>query len=76
MDDYSNYDGVALADLVARKQVTPAELVEAAIARVERHNPSFGENTEHLLIAHEIAEIERDILEDPGDLERFLVRVR
>ncbi len=44
--------------------------------RVESHNPSFGENTEHLLIAHEIDEIERDILEDPGDLERFLVRVR
>ena len=44
--------------------------------RAESHNPSFGENTERLLIAREIAEIERNILEDPGDLERFLVRVR
>ena len=44
--------------------------------RAESHNPGFGENTERLLIAREIAEIERNIFEDPGDLERFLVRVR
>ena len=42
MDDYSNYDGLGLADLVARKEVSPAELVEAAIERVERHNPSLN----------------------------------
>ena len=53
-----------------------ATLEKIESTRVESRNPSFGENTEHLLIAHEIAEIERDILEDPGDLERFLVRVR
>lgn len=39
MDDYSEYDGLGLAELVAKKQVTPGELVEAAIARVEKHNP-------------------------------------
>lgn len=42
MDDYSEYDGLGLADLVARKQVTPSELVEAAIARIERHNPTLN----------------------------------
>ncbi|MEY4250446.1 MAG: hypothetical protein RJA87_2079 [Pseudomonadota bacterium] len=42
MDDYSDYDGLGLADLVARKDVSPAELVEAAIERVERHNPSLN----------------------------------
>lgn len=42
MDDYSDYDGLGLADLVARKAVSPAELVEAAIERVERHNPSLN----------------------------------
>jgi len=46
------------------------------VTRAESRNPSFGENTERLLIAREIAEIERNILEDPGDLERFLVRIR
>jgi len=42
MDDYSDFDGLGLADLVARKAVSPAELVEAAIERVERHNPSLN----------------------------------
>jgi amidase len=42
MDDYSDYDGLGLAALVATKQVTPAELVEAAIERIERHNPTLN----------------------------------
>ena len=37
-DDYSKYDGLGLAELVRRKQVSPAELVETAIERVEKHN--------------------------------------
>ena len=36
--EYADYDGVGLADLVARKEVSPAELVEAAIKRIEQHN--------------------------------------
>jgi amidase len=39
MDDYAEYDGVGLAELVRRRQVKPIELVEAAAARIERHNP-------------------------------------
>jgi len=42
MDDYSDYDGLGLAELVAKKQVTPSELVEAAIERIERHNPALN----------------------------------
>jgi len=42
MDDYSDYDGVGLAELVQNGAVTPAELTEAAIARVERHNPAIN----------------------------------
>ncbi|PZQ63814.1 MAG: 6-aminohexanoate hydrolase [Phenylobacterium zucineum] len=42
MDDYSNYDGVGLADLVRKGAVTPAELTEAAIARIEKHNPTLN----------------------------------
>jgi amidase len=38
MVDYASFDGVGLAELVAKKEVTPAELTEAAIERVERHN--------------------------------------
>jgi amidase len=42
MDDYADYDGVGLADLIRRRQVTPAELIDAAVARVERHNPQIN----------------------------------
>ena len=36
--DYADYDGLGLAQLVKRGEVSPAELVEAAIERIERHN--------------------------------------
>ena len=36
--EYAEYDGLGLADLVRKGEVTPAELVEAAIERIERHN--------------------------------------
>ena len=41
-DDYASYDGVGLADLVRRREASPAELLEAAIARIERHNPKLN----------------------------------
>ena len=37
-DDYSDYDGLGLAELLARKAVSPGEVLEAAIERIERHN--------------------------------------
>lgn len=37
-DEYAEHDGLGLAALVAKGEVSPAELVEAAIERVERHN--------------------------------------
>ena len=40
--EYSNYDGLGLAELVKKKKVKPAELVEAAIERIERHNPQLN----------------------------------
>ena len=42
IDDYSEHDGLALASLVAKGEVTPLELVDAAIARIERHNPTLN----------------------------------
>jgi len=36
--EYSTYDGVGLATLVQKKEVTPGEILEAAIARAEREN--------------------------------------
>ena len=42
MTTYSEYDGLGLAELVAKKAVTPGELVEAAIERIEDHNPTLN----------------------------------
>lgn len=40
--EYGNYDGLGLAELVRKKKVTPAELVEEAIQRIETHNPKLN----------------------------------
>jgi len=37
--EYEQYDCMGLADLVRRGETTPAELIDAAIERIERHNP-------------------------------------
>jgi amidase len=36
--EYAEYDGLGLAGLVAKGQVTPLELAEEAIARIEKYN--------------------------------------
>jgi len=41
-DEWLELDGVAQAERVRRGEVTPAELVEAAIERLERLNPELG----------------------------------
>jgi amidase len=40
--NYSDYDGLGLAELVKKKKVKPSELVEAAIERIERLNPKLN----------------------------------
>ena len=40
--DYENYDALGLADLVHRREVTPAELLEAAFARADAWNPKIN----------------------------------
>jgi len=42
LPEYETYDALGLAELVRTKQVTPAELVEAAVARIEQRNPSIN----------------------------------
>jgi Asp-tRNA(Asn)/Glu-tRNA(Gln) amidotransferase A subunit family amidase len=41
-NEYRAYDAVGLADLIARKQVSAAEVLEAAIARTEVINPTIN----------------------------------
>ena len=40
--EYADYDGVGLAALVRKGEVSPAELVEACIERIEAHNPTLN----------------------------------
>jgi len=42
MKDFADYDGLALAQLVRNRDVKPSELLEAAIERIERHNPKLN----------------------------------
>ncbi len=42
LTDYVEFDAVGLARLVATGAVTPLELVEDAIRRIERHNPALN----------------------------------
>jgi len=40
--EYARFDGLGLAALVAKKEVTPLELTEEAIARIEKHNGTLN----------------------------------
>ena len=42
MQDYESYDAVGLAELVAKGEVSPLELTEAAITRIEERNPTIN----------------------------------
>src|ERR1700687_4804966 len=41
-DEFESYDGLALSELVRRGDVTAAELLDVAIARVEARNPELN----------------------------------
>ena len=40
--DYTRHDGLGLADLVRRGEVSPIELLETAVSRIEAHNPALN----------------------------------
>ncbi|HJV63402.1 MAG TPA: amidase [Albitalea sp.] len=40
--DYLRHDGLGLAELVRRGEASPGELLDAAIARIEAHNPALN----------------------------------
>ncbi len=42
LDEYTRYDGLGLAGLVKRRELSPIELLDAAIARIEAHNPALN----------------------------------
>ncbi|MBV8593630.1 MAG: amidase, partial [Caulobacteraceae bacterium] len=40
--DYADYDGLGLAELVRRRQISAPEVLEAAIEVIERRNPTLN----------------------------------
>jgi Asp-tRNA(Asn)/Glu-tRNA(Gln) amidotransferase A subunit family amidase/quercetin dioxygenase-like cupin family protein len=57
--EYASYDGLGLAELVAKGEVTASELVEEAIARIEKHNPTLN------AVIHKTYEMARKVAGDP-----------
>jgi len=64
MPEYERYDALGLAELVARGEVSPRELVEAAIARIERDNPRLNAVV-HTQFDRAHAEAARELPEGP-----------
>lgn len=54
LPDYASYDALGLAELVHKREVTPRELIEEAIRRIERHNPVLN------AIVHELYDRARE----------------
>jgi amidase len=42
LNDYAAYDGLGLAELIRARKVSTPELIDEAIARIERHNPKLN----------------------------------
>lgn len=40
--EYENYDGIALAELIAKREISPREVLDAAIERTEALNPQLN----------------------------------
>jgi amidase len=60
-DDYVRHDAVALATLVRQREVSASELLEAALARIERLNPALNAvvRTRHEAARAEAAAVDR-----------------
>jgi amidase len=72
-ENYSSYDGLGLADLVRRREVSPAELVDSAIDAIERVNPDVNCVVQQLR-DHAMAEIKAGLPPGPFRGVPFLVK--
>jgi amidase/6-aminohexanoate-cyclic-dimer hydrolase len=71
--DYDTHDALGLAELVARGEVTPVELLEAALARLEEVNPRINAIA-HLAVDAATAAIDRGLPEGPFRGVPFLLK--
>lgn len=73
MNNYEGHDGLGLARLVRQGEVTAGELLEAALARIEQHNPQLNAVVTPLYDAAR-AEIARGLPPGPFQGVPFLVK--
>jgi amidase len=73
LNDYSSYDGLGLAELVARKELTPKELVDAALEAVAKVNPQLNAVLQTLPAQAE-AEIRAGLPQGPFTGVPFLIK--
>jgi len=73
LSEYAKYDGLALADLVRRGEVSPKELMELALEGIEKLNPKL--NSVINVLADEAAkEIEAGLPDGPFKGVPFLIK--
>ena len=73
LNDYTSHDGLGLADLVARKEVTPDELAAAAFEAVAKLNPRINAVL-HTLPREAAAEIRAGLPRGPFSGVPFLIK--
>ena len=72
-ENYSDYDGLGLANLVRRREVSPYELVDSAIDAIEQLNPTLNCVVQQLR-DHARAEIRAGLPQGPFHGVPFLVK--
>jgi amidase len=73
MNDYEDHDGLGLAALVRERAVSPRELLDAALQRIERHDPRLNAVVTPLYDAARVA-IDRGLPDGPFTGVPFLVK--
>lgn len=73
LNEYADHDGLGLAALVARKEVTPEELVATAIAAIEKVNPKLNAVLQ-TLPQQATAEIRQGLSQGPFTGVPFLIK--
>ena len=74
IDELSTMDATAQAELVRRRELTPLELVDAAIARIERLNPTLNAVITPLFEDARKAAVSPDLPEGPFRGVPFLLK--
>ncbi len=73
LNDYTSHDGLGLAELVARKEVTPDELVAAAFEAVAKINPRINAVLQ-TLAKEAAAEVRAGLPKGPFPGVRFMIK--